>query len=459
MMKLDEPAASRHDLWMHSGRRQPSPTQLITKKRDGHEHSEAEIRSLITEFMSGALTDYQMSAWLMAALLRGLSERETMWLTQAMLESGKQLELRKTLTPVVDKHSTGGVGDKLSIPLAPLVAACGIRVPMIAGRGLGHTGGTLDKLESISGYDVRLGIPRFRQILRTVGASIIGQTDELAPADRRIYALRDVTGTVESRQLIVASILSKKLAVGLDGLVLDVKCGRGAFMVAKQDALLLARSLVKVATALGTRTVALVTNMDEPLGTTIGNALEIRESLAILRGEGPADSTELTLRLGEEMLLLAAKAAPGPKARKQARAQLEAALHSGRALEVFVRLVALHGGDPAFVEKPQLLPQARHRVAVRAEQSGIVQSVDARTLAEVALSLGAGRLRAQDSIDPAVGIELLKKRGDRVARGEELCLLHAQKKTDLPLALIRGAFRLGARAPRALPLVHERVTG
>jgi len=434
------------------------PTELIIKKRDGYEHSEEELHALVRALMSGELTDYQMSAWLMAALLRGLSDRETVWLTEAMVDSGKRLELRRTLGPCVDKHSTGGVGDKLSIPLAPLVSACGLRVPMIAGRGLGHTGGTLDKLEAIPGYDVRISVPRFRRILKQVGASIMGATDAIAPADRRIYALRDVTGTVESRPLIVASILSKKLAVGLDALVLDVKCGRGAFMRTKKDARILARNLVRVATALGTRTVALITNMDEPLGTTIGNALEIRESLSILRGEGPADSTELTLALGEEMLLLSGAHASTQAGRQRARRQLEAAISSGLALERFARMVKLHGGDPAFVERPELLPQARHRVPVRAPIAGVVQAVDARVLAEVALGLGAGRARAQDDIDPAVGIELLKKRGDAVEKGQELCLLHAAQKTHLPLARVEQAFRIGRRAPGPLRLVHERIT-
>jgi pyrimidine-nucleoside phosphorylase len=448
----------------------PSPTELITKKRDGQEHGPGEIAALVTGFMNGALTDYQMSAWLMAALLRGLSERETLALTEAMLGSGKQLELRRTLSPCVDKHSTGGVGDKLSIPLAPLVAACGVRVPMVAGRSLGHTGGTLDKLESIPGYDVRLDVQSFRKVLRSAGASIIGATDALAPADRRIYALRDVSGTVESQSLIVASILSKKLAVGLNGLVLDVKCGRGAFMQTPKRARELAQNLVRVATALGTPTVALITNMDEPLGTSIGNALEIRESIAILRGDGPPDSTELILRLGEEMLLLGeaeakpargrARADAGRKGKRQrARARLEEALASGRALEVFARMVALHGGNAGVIEKPELLPQARHRLAVLAQQAGVISSVDARALAEVAIRLGAGRLRTQDSIDPAVGVELLKKRGDKVARGDVLCLLHTQSKTGSPLALAQQAFEIGAHPPGALRLVRERITG
>jgi len=433
------------------------PTDLITRKRDGSEHSQAEIEALVLDFMAGRLTDYQMSAWLMAALLNGLSERETVWLTEAMVDSGRRLELRRSVSPCIDKHSTGGVGDKLSIPLAPLVAACGLHVPMIAGRGLGHTGGTLDKLEAIPGYDVRISVPRFRKILANAGASIMGATETIAPADRRMYALRDVTGTVESRSLIVASILSKKLAVGLDGLVLDVKCGRGAFMQNRKDARLLAQNLVRVATALGTRTVALVTNMDEPLGTTIGNALEVRESLAILRGEGPVDSTELTLRLGEEMLLLAQKKAPSERARAQARERLLGALGSGRALEIFARMVRLHGGDPSFIERPEVLPTARHVVAVKAGESGVIQAVDARRLAEVALSLGAGRLRAEDRVDPAVGVELRKKRGDRVVRGEELCLIHAQSKTGLPLTQAREAFHIGARARRAPALVWERI--
>jgi pyrimidine-nucleoside phosphorylase len=447
---------SCHDDRMPRSRSRPSPTELISKKRDGREHTQEDIAALVEQFMSGALADYQMSAWLMAAFVRGLSEKETLYLTQAMLGSGQELELRRTLSPCIDKHSTGGVGDKLSIPLAPLVAATGIRVPMIAGRGLGHTGGTLDKLESIPGYDVRLGVSRFRQVLRKVGASIIGQTDAIAPADRRMYALRDVTGTVESRPLIVASILSKKLAAGLDGLVLDVKAGRGAFMPTENEARALARDLVRVATKLGTPTVALVTNMDEPLGTTIGNALEVRESIDILRGQGPPDSTELTLRLGEEMLLLAEKK-PTRGARSRARARLEEALSSGRALEVLARMVSAHGGDPAVIEDPSRLPQARHLVAVRAAKSGIVQSIDSRALAEVALALGAGRRRVEDTIDPAVGVELLKKRGDRVARGDEILLLHARTKKDLPVTRAARAVVIGSRALAQLPLVHERI--
>lgn len=435
-----------------------SPTTLIGRKRDGLEQSPEEIHELIARFMSGELTDYQMTAWLMAAFLRGLSRREMVALTDAMLRSGDVLELRSIDRPKVDKHSTGGVGDKISLCLGPLVAACGAAVPMIAGRGLGHTGGTLDKLEAIPGYDVHLSASRFERVVREAGVAIIGQTPELAPADRRIYALRDVTGTVASIPLIVASILSKKLAEGIDALVLDVKVGRGAFMADLSSGRQLARALVQVGARSGKKVRALLTDMDAPIGKTIGNALELREAIDVLHGSGPADTRELTLALGDQMLL----AAGLYRQHADARAALERALTSGRAYEHFERMVHAQGGDVRFVASPERLPAAPLRVEVVAERGGYVHGIDALTLGRVAVALGAGRQRAEDRIDPAVGIELSVGRGERLRTGDLLGVLHLRRGTSKELRQlwadqVRGAFELRRERPLPPPLVHQRV--
>jgi pyrimidine-nucleoside phosphorylase len=347
--------------------------------------------------------------------------------------------------PKIDKHSTGGVGDKLSLCLAPLVAACGVAAPLVAGRGLGHTGGTLDKLEAIPGYRVDLDARAFERVLRTVGASIVGQTGEIAPADRRIYALRDVTGTVESIPLIVASILSKKLAAGSDGLVLDVKAGRGAFMKDLASAKALARALVRTARRAGLAATALVTDMSVPTGRAIGNALEVREAVSVLRGGGPSDTRELTLLLGAEMLLLAGRA----RDRAAARRTLERALADGAAFERLLRMVRAHGGDVRVVEHPERLPRSRHQRPVLAARSGVLVGVDPLELGWTAIELGAGRTRADQRVDPAAGIELLRVVGERVERGEPLAVLHARSSqtTGAVLARARAAFSVGARAP------------
>ncbi len=431
-----------------------TPAALIARKRDALEHSPEEIHTLIEQFMSGHLADYQMSAWLMAAYLNGLSDAEMTALTEAMLHSGTRLHHESGGAPLVDKHSTGGVGDKLSLPLAPLASSCGLVVPMISGRGLGHTGGTLDKLESIPGYRVRLSRRQVSTVLRKNGASINGQTKDIAPADRRIYALRDVTGTVACRPLIVASILSKKLAAGLDGLVLDVKVGRGAFMKTKKDALKLARSLIHVSTELGTPATALMTAMDAPLGRTIGHALEVREAIDILQGQGPPDTTELVLRLGVEMLLLGRLHSSRGAARKKLLAELE----SGRAYERFVRMVSLHGGDVGVIETPHLLPRAPQQQAIKADKSGFITAIDSLELAHVALHLGAGRLRAEDPIDPAVGIELHAGVGDRVRRGDRLATLHLRKKSAEAEEATRRAFSLSRTRPTPRPLILRRLS-
>ncbi len=397
-------------------------SSFIEKKRDGYEHSQEEIADFIDGFVGGSVADYQMSAWLMAVFLRGMSEAETVALTHSMLHSGQTITRSSSGAPRIDKHSTGGVGDKVSLPLVGIAAACGLHVPMIAGRGLGHTGGTLDKLESIPGFSVRLGVRAFERIVERAGACIIGQTKTIAPADRRMYSLRDVTATVACRPLIVASILSKKLAAGLDGLVLDVKVGRGAFMKDKKPALALARDLVRVSNQLGTPSVAQLSDMDRPLGTTIGNAIEVRESIAILRGEGPIDSTRLTLELVADMLLLAKSHANRPEALAQARS----ALDSGRAFEKFGAMVELQGGDRRAVDDPKRLPQAKYRVTVRASQGGYVSDVDPLALALLAQDMGAGRRLVTDDIDHAVGIELHAKTGRQIERNDLLCTLHTQ---------------------------------
>jgi len=428
---------------------------MIRSKRDGGRHSAAEIAEFVEQFGSGAVADYQMSAWLMAVFARGMSGAETVALTNAMLHSGKVLRLPSVKSAKIDKHSTGGVGDKISICLAPLVAACGVAVPMISGRGLGHTGGTLDKLEAIPGYRVQLSARRFESVVREVGASMIGQSAELAPADRRIYALRDVTATVECIPLIVASILSKKLAEGIDGLVLDVKVGQGAFMKDLKSARALAQALVRVGSAAGKRVVALLTAMESPIGRTIGNGLETREAIAILNDAGPADTRELTLTLGAEMLLLG----QAERSLKSARTRLERALSDGSALDRFMRMVKAHGGDVRVIENPERLANAKAKVPVLAGRSGYVNECDAYALGMSGIALGAGRTRVDQAVDPSAGIELCAQRGERVVRGQPLALIHARTKSlaESQVQQIERAFRISSTKPRARRVVLERI--
>jgi pyrimidine-nucleoside phosphorylase len=431
-----------------------TPALLIQKKRDGHELSRAEIDQLIALYMSGVLADYQMSAMLMAIFLRGMSDAETVALMEAMLHSGEVLTLDGVRGPKVDKHSTGGVGDKVSLCLAPLVAACGVFVPMISGRGLGHTGGTVDKLQSIPGFRTDLSPAEVTRIVRDVGACLVGQSAEIAPADRRMYALRDVTATVECIPLIVASILSKKLAEGIDGLVLDVKVGRGAFMQNPREARALAEALVRVGTRAGKRVVALLTDMNAPLGRMIGNALEAREALELLSGHGPADLLECTLALGREMLLLARICTT----KREAQSRLLEAIRNGSALRRMERIVEAQGGDPSVVRDPSSLPRAPLIVEIVAPRSGFVSAIDPRELGLTAVSLGAGRLRAEDAVDPAVGIELLAQRGDAVKAGAPIARLHLRSPSPDSEARVAGAFRIASARPRARPLVISRVT-
>ena len=412
------------------------PQQVIARKRDGHELKEEEIVAFVRGATDGSWADYQLSAMLMAIFLRGMSRGETVALTAAMMRSGTVADLRSISKPKVDKHSTGGVGDKLSLPLAAMVASCGVAVPMISGRGLGHTGGTLDKLESIPGFRVGLSFGEYRDQVERVGAALIGQTSDLAPADKRLYALRDVTATVECIALITASILRKKLAEGIDALVLDVKFGRGAFMRTHEDAQTLARSMVDVAKAMGKPTRALLTTMDQPLGRAVGNALEVRETIECLDGRGPADVMEVTYALGVEMLMLAGVAGD----RADARRCLEQVVERGEARAKFAEIVAAQGGDPRVVEDPSILPTARHVIDVIPQgKAGWVTDVDARAIAEATLLLGAGRRRTEDSVDPAVGVSDLLQVGECADPKRPLARVHASDPEAGRAAALRVA--------------------
>ncbi len=394
---------------------------LIRKKRDGGEFSSDEIRFLVAGLTDGTVPTYQWSALTMAIYWRGMTAAETAALVDAMLHSGTVLDLSDIPGPKVDKHSTGGVGDKTSLILAPVAAACGVTVPMVSGRGLGHTGGTLDKLESIPGFRIDLDIDAYARVARECGLVLIGQTAEIAPADRVLYALRDATATVESIPLITASILSKKLAEGIDALVLDVKCGDGAFMSRIEDARALAASMTTIGRALGKPVQALLTNMDVPLGRTVGNALEIRESIECLKGDGPHDLMEVSLELAAEMLLLGAVATTHAEALDRCRG----AIADGTALERFRRVVVAQGGDGRVCDDPEsVLPRAARVEVIRAEQAGCLSRLAAWSVGQASMLLGAGRATAEASIDPAAGIVLHKTVGDSVRVGDALAELH-----------------------------------
>ncbi len=431
------------------------PQWVIEKKRDNAELSEAEIRAFIAGFTSGQIPDYQMAALAMAIFFRGMSDAETATLTDAMMRSGDLISFEGWPRPTADKHSTGGIGDKLSLMLGPLAASAGLAVPMISGRGLGITGGTLDKLESIPGYNTRLDVDAFKRVVAKVGCSIIGQTERLAPADKRLYALRDVTGTVPSIPLITASIMSKKLAEGAATLVFDVKCGRAAFMGDIEQARKLARSLTGTGRALGRKTGALITDMEQPLGRTAGNAVEVAEAIETLKGGGPADTRALTVELTAMMCELAGVF----DSRAAARQELEARLDDGRALEVFRRMIEAQGGDPRVIDDARRLPQPGAAIEVPAQQAGFVSFVDAREIGRLALRLGSGRKSTDDVIDPAVGIDRLVQSGESVERGQPLMRLLAAdaiKATALrPEAT--AAVRISAEKPPERRLVLEEV--
>jgi len=430
-----------------------SPQSIIARKRDGGALSRDEIAAFVAGAARGGWSDDQCAALLMAIFLRGLNPEETAALTELMMRSGAVADLRGIPGVKVDKHSTGGVGDKVSLVLAPLVAACGVTVPMMSGRGLGHTGGTLDKLEAIPGFRVGLGLDAYAAQLRKIGVAMIGQTGELAPADRRLYALRDATATVESIPLICASIMSKKLAEGIDALVLDVKFGRGAFMKERARARELAIALVAIGKAMGKPTRALLTSMDQPLGRAVGNAVEVVESIEALKGRGPADLMEVTFALGGHMLLLAGVAA-NPAA---ARARLQQAIADGSALRKFRDLVAAQGGDAAVIDDYARLPRAPVERPVPAPVSGFIADVDPLAIARGAWRLGAGRAHAADAINPAVGITHLIKIGEAVSAGDRLCTVHAAAEPDLAAVRdgIAAAFRIEPTSARPPPLIDE----
>ncbi len=429
--------------------------ELIERKRDGHALTAEQIRWLISAFTCGEVTDYQMAAMAMAVYLQGLAPQELATWTDAMLHSGETLDLSGLGGPKVDKHSTGGVGDKVTIPLLPMVRACGVLAPTLTGRGLGHTGGTRDKLETIPGLTTSLGAERFMDILRTHGMVYGGQSENLAPADRKLYALRDATGTVPSLPLIASSIMSKKLAEDLDGLVLDVKTGAGAFMTDPALARELAVTMVALGKAHGVGTTAFLTSMESPLGKEVGNANEIAESIAILRGEGPDDLWKITLTLGAEMLLLAKKASDEAEARRM----LTAAVRSGEALEVFARVVEAQGGNPRVVDNPSLLPSAPRQDQVTAPDSGWVESCHARTVGVAAARLGAGRERKEDTIDPGVGITVLAKPGDRVEKGRPLAEItyREESRWQSVRSQLAGAWSISERPPPPPALIKERI--
>ena len=420
---------------------------VIARKRDGHGLSREEIDLFVRGIGDGSVPDYQASALLMAIVLRGMSDEETAWLTDAMVRSGDRIDLSDVPGAKVGKHSTGGVGDKVSIALAPVAASCGVIVPKMSGRGLGHTGGTIDKLESIPGFRVDLTIEEFKRALREVGTSIIGQTPSLAPADKTLYALRDVTATVESIPLIAASVMSKKIAEGSGAIVLDVKCGDGAFMRDPAQASALARSMVAIGTAAGVRTEALVTAMDAPLGRTVGNSLEVIECLETLKGAGPADVVDVITQLGTRMVRLA-----GAESDSAAARAVREALGSGRALEVFTRMVERQGGDPRIVDDYARLPSAPGRELVRASRSGVLAAVRAGAIGRACGLLGAGRSRLGEPVDHGVGAILLARPGETVRAGEPLIELHHRggRGLEAALALCGGAIVIGD-APFATP--------
>ncbi len=430
-------------------------TEVIRKKRDGERLAEAEIRGFLAAVTDGAVADYQIAAMLMAIYLNGLTDGELGVWADAMLHSGDVLDLSAIDRPKVDKHSTGGVGDKISLPLAPAVAACGVAVPMVSGRGLGHSGGTLDKLESIPGFRVDLDVDRFVRTVAEVGVCLIGQTDRIAPADRVLYALRDVTATIESIPLIASSIMSKKLAEGIDALVLDCKVGTGAFMKTRERASELAHAIRAIGEAAGKRVTVVLSSMDDPIGTCVGNALEVWEAIDVLSGRGPADTRELTVRLGAEMLLAGGVC----ESWQQGAARVAMALDDGSALAVFRRVVEAQGGDPRVVDEPaEVLPRPGQRSRVEASQSGYVTAIAADEIGMAALVLGGGRRRKEDVIDPGVGLVIEKRVGAAVEAGEPLVtLLHNGRGVEEAEARVRRAFTLGPEPPAEPPWWPSRV--
>ena len=432
------------------------PYDLIKLKRDGGALRTEDVRALVDGYVAGTVADYHMAAFAMAVFFRGMTRDEIVGLTQAMLHSGIVVDLRDVPGVKVDKHSTGGVGDKISLPLAPAVAACGVPVPMVSGRGLGHTGGTLDKLESIPGFTVDLPLTEYRRLVRELGCCLIGQTKEIAPADKKLYALRDVTATVDCIPLIASSIMSKKLAEGIDALVLDVKVGSGAFMKRRDDAVVLARTMVELGAGMGKHVVARLTSMEQPLGVLVGNALEIKESIDVLSGGGPRDIVELTVELGAEMLVLGRVA----KDLDDGRARITRSLKDGSAKERFGRIIEAQRGDRRVLDDPKRLPTAPRTLPVAAPKAGFIGAVDTEAIGVASMLLGGGRQRAADAVDPRVGLAVHKRIGDRVEAGEPLVTLHvADTGVDAASAQARDAFRIDDTALATPALFIERLTG
>jgi len=429
---------------------------IILKKRQGRELSREEIYFVIEGYTNDNIPDYQVSALLMAIYFNGLSPRETADLTMAMVDSGDIVDLSSIPGIKIDKHSTGGVGDKTTLVLAPLVAATGVPVAKMSGRSLGHTGGTIDKLESIPGFKVSVPPEDFLQQVKRIKVAVVAQTGELAPADKKLYALRDVTATVDSIPLIASSVMSKKIASGADAIVLDVKFGSGAFMRTVEDARTLARTMVEIGNKTGRKTVALITNMDQPLGHAVGNALEVREAINTLNGQGPPDLTELCLALGSQILVLGGIAGSA----RDARPVLEELLRNGKAMHKFKEMVEAQGGTITALENPEELPRAQHIHAVKSPAAGYVAAIDTEAVGRTAMLLGAGRKTKEESIDPAVGIIARKKMGDRIKPGDILAELHVNDSGKLPEAeeQLIEAYRFSKEIPEATPLILEEIS-
>lgn len=426
---------------------------LILKKRNGEILSTREIEFLVSGYTNGVIPDYQISALTMAIFFQGMNKRETADLTMAMVRSGEQINLEQIEGIKVDKHSTGGVGDTTTLVLAPLVAACGVPVAKMSGHGLGHTGGTLDKLASIPGFQINLTETEFIHNVNQIGVAVISQSGNLVPADKALYGLRDVTATVESIPLIASSIMSKKLAAGADAILLDVKMGSGAFLQSQEDAMQLAREMVDIGNNLGKKTIAVLTNMDQPLGCAVGNALEVKEAVAILQNSGPEDLRELCLALGSQMLILAKKVTTP----KEGREMLEEAINNGSAFEKLQALVSAQSGNPRALDNLDLLPTAQQIVPIKAETAGYVQRIEALDVGVSAMLLGAGREKKESVIDLAVGVVIEKKVGDPVKIGDTLAELHVNQTEGLAeaLDLLKKAFTLGLEKPQVKPLIYQ----
>ncbi|MDQ6689662.1 MAG: thymidine phosphorylase [Gemmatimonadota bacterium] len=430
--------------------------RLIERKRNGERLEPEELRELVLAYAAGQVPDYQMAALLMAVYFRGFDRGEMNALVDAMIESGKRLDLSRLPMPRIDKHSTGGVGDKVSLILAPLIASLGVAVPMMSGRGLGHTGGTLDKLESIPGFRTSLTLAETERQIARIGCAMLGQTEEIVPADRKIYALRDATATVEVIPLIAASIMSKKIAESLTGLVLDIKRGSGSFLPELEREIELAQAMIDLGAEHACPVVALVTAMDRPLGHACGNALEVAEAIEVLKGAGPPDLIEVTLALGAEILLLGTLA----PTREGARAMMHAAIRSGKALGKFGEIITAQGGDAGVLRDPLRLPQAPHRGDFTASRGGVVQSVDPRAVGYGVIALGGGRRNMEDKVDSSVGFVITAKPQDRVSKGQGLARIYARTRKDLDAgrSVLEQAIVIADSAPPPLPLVSHRIT-